>query len=131
MSAEFIARRRLLALLKDDDKLCTLAHAVFDGEPAQASPPYIAIGTANGERWGSKDRPGRQVRLALIITAQGAVGPENIAAQIIARLPKMRGHWEGWDFSSVRPLRVRLSHGKDRTWRYQQEILCNMLQPTV
>ena len=127
MSAEFAARRRLITLLQEDHALALLAHAVFDGEPLHASPPYIMIGTALGSPWGTKDRPGRQVRVTIVIAGHGDQGPEEASCLVTQALLQMRGEWEDWDFVAVRRQRTRLTRPQAREWRYQLEIECRML----
>jgi hypothetical protein len=71
--AEAAVRARTLALLQADAELAGLVHGIFDGVPARATAPFVALDAVEGRDWGTKDRAGREVRLTLAVHGAGAV----------------------------------------------------------
>ncbi len=58
---------------------------IYDGPPPRARFPYAAFGDALVSDWSVKDRPGREIRLALTIWDDG---------ESAARLHELMGHGE-------------------------------------
>ena len=125
--AEQAVRGRALALLAADGALAGLVHGVFDGVPARASAPYVAVGPAEGVDWGTKDRTGREVRLTLTLTGVGGAIDDRASARIAAVAPMMRGAADGWSVVSARVIRTRFAFGRDGGWRHDTIWRCRCL----
>lgn len=67
MNAEGDIRAAVIALLRADAVLTAQVNRVHDGAPVKASPPTLIVGECSGADWGTKDRAGRELRLALTI----------------------------------------------------------------
>lgn len=67
MNAEGDIRAAVIALLRADAALGGQVNRVHDGAPVKASPPILIVGECSGTDWGTKDRDGRELRLALTI----------------------------------------------------------------
>lgn len=127
MSAERAVRARALAVLADDAALAGLVHGVFDGVPARASPPYVSVGVAEGSDWGTKDAPGREVRVTLALVGVGDAAADKAAARIEALVPGLRGAAGAWRIVGVRVVRTRFGFAKDGGWRHEIVVRCRCL----
>jgi hypothetical protein len=127
MSAERAVRARALAMLADDAALAGLAHGVFDGVPARASPPYVSVGLAEGSDWGTKDAPGREVRVTLALVGVGDAAADTAAARIEALVPGLRGAAGAWRIVGARVVRTRFGFAKDGGWRHEIVVRCRCL----
>ncbi|WP_227339992.1 DUF3168 domain-containing protein [Sphingopyxis sp. P8] len=125
--AEQVVRMRALNLLADDPALRTFVHGVFDGTPPRANIPYVSVGAAEGNDWGTKDRAGREVRLTVTLVGAGEGPVGDAAARIEAVLAGLRGAAGGWSIVSVRPVRTRFSHARDGGWRHELVVRCRCL----
>ena len=67
MIAEQAVRAGIIAALNADGAVMAAVNAVVDGEAGSAALPWIAVGAARGEPWGTKDRAGREVVVALTL----------------------------------------------------------------
>ena len=83
-TAEGAVRARLLSLLDALRSGENPVHGVHDGAVARASVPHISIGAAQGEPWGTKDRPGRAVRVTVTLMSGGDRRDEAAAARMEA-----------------------------------------------
>ena len=124
--AEQAVRARALALLAADAALAGLVHGVFDGVPPRVASPYVSLGGAEGRDWGTKDRPGREVRLTLALIGTGDVDGR-AAARIEAALAALRGAAEDWQIVGVRVLRTRFAFQRDGGWRHELVVRCRCL----
>ncbi|MGV1684206.1 DUF3168 domain-containing protein [Sphingopyxis sp. NJF-3] len=124
--AEQAVRARALALLVADAELAGLVHCVFDGVPPRVTAPYVSIGAAEGRDWGTKDRPGREVRLTLALIGTGA-SDGRAAACIEAALDALRGAAEDWQIVGARVLRTRFAFQRDGGWRHELVVRCRCL----
>jgi len=57
-------RADLIDWLRDDPALIVL-NAVEEESPLRTSPPWLGLSASASTDWGTKDRPGREVRIAL------------------------------------------------------------------
>ena len=129
--AEQAVRARALALLSADDALAERVHGVFDGPPPRASAPYVAVGGAEGSDWGTKDRPGREVRLTLTLAGAGSALDDR-AAQCVERVVerlrgKREGEKDGWSIVGARIIRTRFAFARDGAWRHDMVVRCRCL----
>ena len=63
-------RSSLIAWLLADPALAGL-NAIEEESPLRASAPWLGIAASAGTEWGSKDRIGREVRIALELVTRG------------------------------------------------------------
>ena len=127
IGAEQAVRARMLALLSRDDALMERVHGIFDGQPPRASAPYVAIGGADGSDWGTKDRPGREVRLTLTLAGAGSALDDRAAGRIEPIVAAMRGKAHGWSVVGARVVRTRFAFARDGGWRHEVTVRCRCL----
>lgn len=127
MSAERAVRARALAILAGDGALAELVHGVFDGVPPRASAPYVAITDAEGRDWGTKDAPGREVRLTIALIGADEACADGAAARIEAAADALRGDADGWRIVGARIVRTRFRQAKGGGWRHEVELRCRCL----
>ncbi len=133
MSGEFAARARLLAALRADRAVLRLVHGVHDGEPVRAAPPWLAVGSATSEDWGTKDRPGREARVSLTLAAQQDDPPDAAAAAVealVAALPAQPQTGGAHELVAARVIRTRLSRTGSGEWRMVWDIRLRLLAVT-
>lgn len=126
-SAEGAVRARAIDLLARDDALASMVHGIFDGTPPRASAPYVAVGTADGVDWGTKDRAGREVRLTLTLVGVGSAIDDRAAARVEAVVATLRGAADGWAVVGVRTIRTRFTFARDGGWRHEVVVRCRCL----
>ncbi len=132
-TAEGAVRARLLSLLDALRSGENPVHGVHDGALARASVPHISIGAAQGEPWGTKDRPGRAVRVTATLVSGGDRRDETAAARMEAVAATVRDGasdraWDdGWEVASARIVRTRRVRQGERAWRHEIELLCRCL----
>jgi hypothetical protein len=127
IGAEQAVRARTLALLSRDDVLAERVHGVFDGQPPRASAPYVAVGGAEGSDWGTKDRPGREVRLTLTLAGVGSALDDRAAGRIERIAATLRGKADGWSIVGARIVRTRFAFARDGGWRHDMVVRCRCL----
>jgi hypothetical protein len=125
--AEGALRARALELLSRDDALAGIVHGIFDGAPPRASAPYVALGAAEGADWGTKDRPGREVRLTLTLVGVGSAADDRAAARIEAVVAALRGPAGAWSVVGARTVRTRFTFARDGGWRHEMVVRCRCL----
>lgn len=125
--AEGALRARVLELLARDDALAGIVHGIFDGTPPRASAPYVAVGAAEGADWGTKDRPGREVRLTLTLVGVGSATDDRAAARVEAVVAGLRGPAGAWSVVGARTVRTRFAFARDGGWRHEMVVRCRCL----
>lgn len=126
--AEQAVRARALALLSADDALAERVHGVFDGQPPRMSAPWVAVGGAEGSDWGTKDRPGREVRLTLTLAGVGSALDDRAAACVERVAESLRGEADGWSIVGARVIRTRFAFVRDGGWRHELVVRCRCLR---
>lgn len=126
-TAEQAVRAQAIALLAGDAGLAGRVHGVFDGYPPRATAPYIAVGAAEGSDWGTKDRPGREIRLTITLHGAGESRADEAAAGIEQAASALRGPADGWTIVSARVVRTRLVPIREGGWRHEAIIRCRCL----
>lgn len=131
-SAEQAVRMKALALLRGDAALAGQVHGVFDGVPPRATAPYILVGGAEGSDWGTKDRPGREVRLTLALVGAGAAADHAAMARIESAATALRGPAGDWTVVGARTVRtrfilVRENGPREGGWRHEILVRCRCL----
>jgi hypothetical protein len=125
--AEGAVRARAMELLARDDALAAMVHGIFDGTPPRATAPYVAVGTADGVDWGTKDRAGREIRLTLALIGVGSGIDDKAAARIEAVVATLRGAADGWAVVGVRTIRTRFTFAREGGWRHEMIVRCRCL----
>jgi len=125
--AEGALRARALELLSRDEALAGIVHGIFDGTPPRASAPYVSVGAVEGVDWGTKDRPGREVRLTLTLVGVGSVADDRAAARIEAVVAALRGPAGAWSVVGARTVRTRFTFARDGGWRHELVVRCRCL----
>ncbi|MEM1051851.1 MAG: DUF3168 domain-containing protein [Pseudomonadota bacterium] len=101
-------RAALINWLRDDPELAEV-NAIEEEAPVKASAPWLGIAASASTDWGTKERPGREVRIAIELESRAdetdADGPllEAIERRI-SHLPKFHS---GFELASIRFLRAR------------------------
>lgn len=118
MSAEHDIRTALIAELRTDAALAAQVNRVHDGVPVKSTPPTLIVGECSGSDWGTKDKAGRELRIALTIeddletpTRIGGIIPLADAA-----VQRIAGTISGWQVGSLRLVRSRLLRTNAGRW---------------
>lgn len=102
-------RAALIAWLRSDAVLANLVNAVSEEAPSRAAPPWLAIAASASTDWSTKDRTGRDVRIALELHCRGD-DPGTAAAMtraIEARVEALPRAQAGFAVANLRFLRAR------------------------
>ncbi|WP_299194982.1 DUF3168 domain-containing protein [uncultured Erythrobacter sp.] len=101
-------RSELIEWLRTDPALASI-NAIEEEAPVSASAPWLGIAASASTDWGTKDRPGREVRIALELEsrtdepdADGA-----LLGQIERRVLDLPPFHTGFELASIRFLRAR------------------------
>lgn len=120
MTAESDLRGALMSALQADAALGALVQRVFDGEPVKASAPWVALGEMSSGDWGTKDREGRELRIAFALRDEGG-GPDRIGQMLVrvdSIIRTIGGALAGqWETGSVTLIRSRLLRSGETQWR--------------
>ena len=101
-------RAALIAWLRADPALSGI-NSIEEEAPLSASPPWLEIATSASIDWGSKDRRGRETRIALELeTRIDLPGSDaSLLAAIESRVLAFPPSQPGFELASVRFLRSR------------------------
>jgi hypothetical protein len=102
-------RAALIAWLRSDAVLADLLNAVTEEAPARAAPPWLGIAASASGDWSTKDRTGREVRVALELHCRGD-DPGTAAAAtkaIEARVEAFPRSQDGFAVATIAFLRAR------------------------
>lgn len=83
---EIPLRAALIAWLTADPLLAVELNAIVEEAPSRTSLPWLAIAASASTDWSCKDRPGREVRIALELHCRGDT-PES-AALLVATIER-------------------------------------------
>ena len=125
MSAEAAAYAALATALAGVAGL----NAVSPGPPLAASPPYAEIGAIVAADWGTKDRPGRELRVQVTVSDRGeaparVLALAGVAGAAIEAMPRVA---QGWELVSIALARTRLAADRPGQWRLVHEYRLRML----
>jgi hypothetical protein len=101
-------RAALIAWLRADPALAAI-NAIEEEAPLAATPPWLGIAASAGTDWGTKDRPGREIRIALELesrTDEPAADAPLLGA-IERRVLDLPPFHPGFELASIRFLRSR------------------------
>lgn len=101
-------RAALIAWLRGDPAL-TAINAIEEEAPLSASPPWLGIAASASIDWGSKDRLGRETRIALELETRTdlAAADAPLLATIERRVLALPPFQQGFEIASIRFLRSR------------------------
>ena len=116
--------------LAGDAALMAQVNGVFHRAPARIAVPYALLDDVLATDWGTKDRPGRELRLAFSIRdgSQDAGPVSAIAAALETRLMAMPPSGSGYRLVSLHPLRSR-SVRIGETWLVTLDYRARLLAP--
>jgi hypothetical protein len=106
---ETLLRAALIQWLRDDPGLAGEINLIGEEAPGRASPPWLGIAASASTDWSTKDRTGRDVRVALELHIRGDA-PEAAAAMtqgIERRVEHLPATQNGFEIANVRFLRAR------------------------
>lgn len=105
---ENLLRAALIGWLRSDPALAAL-NAVEEENPLSVSPPWLGISASASIDWSTKDRAGRETRIALELVTRGDEPASNgsMIAAIDRRVEAMPVAQPGFDLINIRFLRAR------------------------
>ena len=101
-------RAELINWLRDDPALDAI-NAIEEEAPVTASAPWLGIAASASTDWGTKDRPGREVRIALELESR-ADEPDadgELVNTIETRVLDLPPFFTEFELASIRFLRAR------------------------
>lgn len=109
MSLEQDFARAAIDWLACDAALMAQVNGVFHRSPARIAAPYVLLDDVLATDWGTKDRAGREARLAFTVRdgSDDAAPVSAIASVLEARLLTMPRTGTGYRLVSLVPLRSR------------------------
>lgn len=101
-------RAALIAWLAADPALAGI-NAIEEEAPLSATPPWLGIAASASTDWGTKDRPGREVRVALELESHTdlTAGDAGLLSAIERRVLDLPPFQPGFELASTRFLRSR------------------------
>lgn len=117
--AQAAVRAAMIDALAGDATLAAALNLVIDGATAQQTPPYVAIGEALSTDWSTKDRAGRELRLALSIVdlAEAPARLAGLATAAEKAIETMPRAIDGWQVAGIALLQSRLLNDAPGRWR--------------
>lgn len=118
MSAASEVQAALVATLRDSSALGAGLSGIYDGAPARAAFPYLVIEESESRDWGTKDRRGREHRLAVTIWDEG-LNPTRLhmlMAEAEAAIEAMPGDLGANWLASLVQLRTRIVRDPEGPW---------------
>ena len=107
---EIELRAALIDWLHADALLAGVLNAVVEEAPARVSPPWLAIAASASADWSTKDRRGREVRIALELHCRGDA-PDTAFEIMLAiqdRIEALPSPQAGFAIASLAYLRGRI-----------------------
>lgn len=106
---EIALRASLLQWLADDPFLGMTLNTIVEEAPSRAALPWLAIAASASADWGTKDRDGREIRVALELHCRGDQpgSAAELTAAIEARIAAMPYTNDGFELVSLTFLRSR------------------------
>ncbi|MFL6730145.1 MAG: DUF3168 domain-containing protein [Sphingomicrobium sp.] len=102
---------------------------VYDGPPARADFPYVAIDATTEIDWGHKSGDGREVLVAITLWDDQPVRLHGVADQIEARLHALSAP-EDWQLVTMRLVRRRVLRDVAGPWAAAIDFRARMLALT-
>ena len=110
-------RAELINWLRSDPALIEI-NAIEEEAPLTASPPWLGLAASASTDWGTKDRAGREVRIALELESRTdqPASDAPLLESIEQRVLDLPPFHEGFELASIRFLRAR-SEERENTLR--------------
>lgn len=110
-------RREVLEWLKNDPRLAEV-NAFAEEAPVTASPPWVGIAASASVDWGVKERPGREIRIALELESRTdeTEADGDVLSLIQQRVLDLPAFHPEFEVASIRFLRGR-SEQRDNNLR--------------
>lgn len=101
-------RAALIAWLRADPALAGI-NTIEEEAPLSTSPPWLGIAASASIDWGSKDRPGRETRIALELETRTDLTAEDagLLGALERRVLDLPPFHPGFELASIRFLRSR------------------------
>lgn len=101
-------RADLIAWLRDDPALSEV-NAIDEESPLRASPPWLGLSASASTDWGTKDRLGREVRIAVELETRvdEPAADVDLLSAIESRVFELPPFATGYEIASIRFLRAR------------------------
>lgn len=102
-------RAALMSWLRGDPALLGQLNAIEEEAPTRASIPWLGIAASASIDWSTKDRRGREIRVAVELHVRGddpATGAQTVAL-IEDRIETLPANQAGFTIASIRFLRAR------------------------
>ena len=114
---EIALRSAVITWLQGDPGLSAQLNAVVEEAPSRTALPWLAIAASASADWSVKDRPGREVRLALEMHCRGD-RPDTTAtlvAAIESRITSLPAAQSGFQIVTAQFLRARAEQRASNT----------------
>ncbi len=117
-------------VLRDDPVLKAALNGVFEGPAVRASHPYAEVAETFATDWGTKDRRGREVRLAVLLHDAGETSARlvDLAEAVEAAVLAMPRDIGGWRIASLVFVRSRIAGERPGRWLASVEFRVRVLQ---
>jgi hypothetical protein len=99
---------------------------VFDGPPARASYPYVALDASTETDWGHKSADGREVLVAITVWHDEPVRLQTLADQVESNLAEL-SELDGWELVTMRLVRRRVIRDVAGPWAAAIDYRARML----
>lgn len=99
---------------------------VFDGPPARAAYPYVALDATTETDWGHKTAQGREVLVAITLWDDQPVRLNQIADEVEANLDELPA-MDGWELVTMRLVRRRVVRDVATPWAAAIDYRARML----
>ncbi|MFN3819184.1 DUF3168 domain-containing protein [Blastomonas sp.] len=129
MSLEQDFARAAIDWLAGDAALMSRVNGVFHRSPVRIAAPYVVLDDVLATDWSTKDRPGREARLAFTIRdgSDDAAPVAAITAALETRLAAMPRTGESYRLVNLTPLRSRTLR-IDALWLVTLDYRARLLQ---
>lgn len=106
---ETLLRAALIDWLRADSALAEGVNAIAEEAPLRTVPPWLGIVASSSADWSTKDRRGREVRVALELHCRGddPATAGGLVAAIEARIESLPRTHDGFEIASAAFLRAR------------------------
>jgi hypothetical protein len=124
-----VLRAAMVAAMRADPVLAAALNGVFLGPAVRASPPFAEVAETLGTDWGTKDRRGREVRLAVLVrdateTPARLMELAEAVEQAVLAMPRML---DGWQVASLVFVRSRVAGEGPGRWLAAVEFRARVL----
>ncbi len=101
-------RADLIDWLRDDPALGTI-NAIREESPVRATPPWLGLAASASTLWGTKDRPGKEIRVALELETRtdDPAADASFLSSIESRVLDLPPFATGYELASIRFVRSR------------------------